>query len=110
MLNTMLNDELLTRAHVARLLGVSAHTLACWRSAGRGPAVVKFGAGRSSAVRYRRSAVERWLDDPLQAEAEAGEPWRAARRQAAAATAAEAKKSPAKKTRPAARGRRSRAR
>ena len=105
--NDTLTDELLTRTDVARLLGVSPHTLACWRSAGKGPAVVKYGAGKSAAVRYRRSAVEAWIDNPPQAEAEAGEPWRAARRQAAAAVAA---KTPTRaKTRPAARRRRSRA-
>ena len=55
------SDALLTRAEVAKLLSVAPHTLACWRSAGKGPEVVKFGTGRSAAVRYRRSAVEAWL-------------------------------------------------
>lgn len=77
-------DELLTREQVAELLGIDAHTLACWRSEGRGPALVKYGAGRSAAVRYRRSAVEAWLADPAGYERAAGEPWREQRRKAIA--------------------------
>jgi predicted DNA-binding transcriptional regulator AlpA len=87
-------DELLNRAQVAALLGITPHTLACWRSEGRGPAVVKFGAGRSAAVRYRRSSVDAWISDPIGAESAAREPWREERRRAAEqakARAAEAK-------------------
>lgn len=94
-------DELLTRDEAAALMRLSPHTLSCWRSAGKGPAVVKYGASRSAAVRYRRSDIERFLTDPARAEAEAGEPWRAARRQAAAqARAAAAGKHAKKKRRP----------
>lgn len=103
-------DELLTRDDVARMLGLSAHTLACWRSAGRGPAIVKFGAGRSAAVRYRRRDIEQWIADPLRTEAEAGEPWRAARRAAAAATRSAADDKPSGRRRRSARRRPSRAR
>jgi hypothetical protein len=78
-------DELLTREEAAALLKVRPHSLACMRSEGRGPAVVKLSAGRSGAVRYRRSDIERWLADPARIEAEAQEPWREARRQATAA-------------------------
>ena len=77
-------DELLTRDEAAALLKLEPHTLACMRSEGRGPAVVKLSACRSGAVRYRRSDIEQWLADPAAAEA-GGEPWRVARRQAAAA-------------------------
>lgn len=80
-------DELLTREQAAGLLNIDPHTLACWRSQGRGPALVKFGTGRSAAVRYRRSAIEAWLCDPASAEATAGERWREERRQAIAAKA-----------------------
>lgn len=79
------SDELLTREQVAAMLGIESHTLACWRSEGRGPALIKFGRGRSAAVRYRRSAVEAWLADPAQAEAASREGWREERRQALAA-------------------------
>lgn len=61
--NDILGDELLTREQVAKWLGLEAHTLACWRCSQKGPPMVKFGSGRSSAVRYRRSAVEAWLTD-----------------------------------------------
>jgi len=79
-------DELLNRAQVAAMLGIAEHTLACWRSEGRGPAVVKFGAGRSAAVRYRRSDVAAWIADPVACEAAAREPWREERRKAIAST------------------------
>jgi len=78
-------DALLTREQAAALLHIDPHTLACWKSQGRGPALVKFGAGRSAAVRYRRSDIERWLENPVAAEAESCEPWREARRRAIAA-------------------------
>ena len=108
--NDTLADELLTREELASEWKLKSHTLACWATQGKGPPLVKFGSGRSAAVRYRRSEALAWLNDPARAEAEAGEPWRAARRQAAArARAAAADKATAKKTRPAARRRRSRA-
>ncbi len=83
----MIEDKLLNRSQVAEMLGIAEHTLACWRSAGKGPQCVKFGTGRSAAVRYYLSAVEAWVNDPARAEAEAVEPWREARRQATAAKA-----------------------
>jgi predicted DNA-binding transcriptional regulator AlpA len=97
----MIEDKLLNRAQVAEMLGVAEHTLACWRSAGKGPQCVKFGTGRSAAVRYYLSAVEAWVNDPARAEAEAQEPWREARRQAIASrlTAAKAKAAPAPRPR-----------
>jgi len=64
-------DELLTRGEVARLLGIAEHTLACWRCSQKGPPMVKFGSGRSAAVRYRRSAIEAWLADHDEAQAQA---------------------------------------
>jgi hypothetical protein len=78
-------DVLLTRKQAAELLQLDPHTLACWKSQGRGPACVKFGAGRSAAIRYFRSEIERFLADPVAAEAESREPWREARRRAMAA-------------------------
>jgi hypothetical protein len=82
------DEVMLNRNQAAAILGVRPHTLACWRSEGRGPACVKYGAGRSAAVRYRRSDVLRFAADPVAAEAESGEPWREARRRAAAESAA----------------------
>jgi hypothetical protein len=95
--NTMA-DALLTREQAAELLNLNPHTLACWRSEGKGPPIVKFGAGRSSAVRYRRADIEQWLADPVAAEAASREPWREARRRALAAKASTvAKPAPARR-------------
>lgn len=52
-------DELLTAGDVAQTLGLSAGTLANWRSVGMGPTFVKVG-GR---VRYRASSVNTWVAD-----------------------------------------------
>ncbi len=55
----MTTDELLTPPQVARLLGVSAQTLAVWRCEDRYPLTyIKIGA----CVRYRRSDVERFIE------------------------------------------------
>jgi predicted DNA-binding transcriptional regulator AlpA len=51
--------RLVTPAELAEFLGVPAHTLAQWRSRGLGPAFVRVGR----YVRYRWSAVERWIDE-----------------------------------------------
>lgn len=109
------NDEMLNRNEAARLLNIAPHTLACWRSEGRGPAAVKYGAGRSAAVRYKRSEVLRWAADPVAVESESREPWREARRRAAAEAAAarakaEAASAKAKAPQAGKRRRRSRAR
>lgn len=58
-------DQLLKPVEVARLLNVTTKTLREWRRATprQGPAVCKLGDGRSSSVRYRRQAVETWLDE-----------------------------------------------
>ena len=53
------DGRLATPAELAEFLGVPPHTLAQWRSRGLGPAFVRVGRH----VRYRWSAVERWLDD-----------------------------------------------
>jgi excisionase family DNA binding protein len=52
-------DPLLTPDEVARWLGKPKATLYAWRSRGRGPRGIRVG----NALRYRRSEVERWLDD-----------------------------------------------
>lgn len=53
------NSELLRPAEVSREYRVSEQTLSNWRWSRRGPRFLKAG-GR---VLYRRSDVERWLDD-----------------------------------------------
>lgn len=47
----------------AALLGISPETLRGWRLTGRGPRYVKLGGGKTSRIRYRRSAIEAFLDD-----------------------------------------------
>jgi predicted DNA-binding transcriptional regulator AlpA len=54
-------DELLTTDDVALLIAVAPKTLRNWRHMGGGPPAVKLTPARGGAVRYRRSAVERWL-------------------------------------------------
>lgn len=70
--NDLLGDELLTRGEVAIMCRIAPHTLACWACAKKrkGPPMLKFGSGRSAAVRYRRSAVESWLAEQAGVEAE----------------------------------------
>jgi len=50
-------DEFLTREEAAAFLTLKAQTLAAWAVAGRGPEFCKLGR----AVRYRRSALERYV-------------------------------------------------
>lgn len=52
------SDELLDEREAAQLLGITAGTLAVWRSTGRYDLeFVKIGR----AVRYRRSALQTWM-------------------------------------------------
>jgi excisionase family DNA binding protein len=53
-------EGLLTEAEVAELLRVSERTVRRWRAAGTGPSAVRVG----KAVRYRRRAVDDWLERP----------------------------------------------
>lgn len=50
-------DELLTAREVGEILGLSAGTLANWRSLGIGPTNFKVG-GR---VRYRAASINDWI-------------------------------------------------
>lgn len=53
------DDQLLTTKECAALLAVHPVTLATWRlEAHKGPRFVKIG----SAVRYRRSDIDAWLE------------------------------------------------
>ena len=61
---TALPDRLVPRETAAEFLSVSPATLATWASAGCGPALVKLSAGRSGAVRYRISELQKFADDP----------------------------------------------
>lgn len=61
---TPLPDRLVPRETAAEFLGLSAATLATWASAGCGPKFTKLSSGRSGAVRYRLSELQRYADDP----------------------------------------------
>lgn len=52
-------DSLLDREEVARLLGISPRTLDRWHLLRKGPPRIRYGG--SGHVRYRRSAVEKWV-------------------------------------------------
>lgn len=51
-------DEVLTPSQAAKYLQMSVETLRRWRTDRRGPAY--FRAGRH--VRYRRSALDKWME------------------------------------------------
>jgi excisionase family DNA binding protein len=51
-------DRLMTITDLAEMLGVPVDTLYGWRHRGEGPAGYRIGRH----VRYRRAAVEAWLD------------------------------------------------
>lgn len=55
-------DVKLTPRQLAEELDVSTQTLANWRWAGVGPQYVKLGTARNAPIRYRRTAVDAWLD------------------------------------------------
>ena len=57
-------EKLLTPEEVAQYLNVPLRTVYAWRYAGSGPQ--GFRVGRH--VRWRRSTVERWIDEQAQAE------------------------------------------
>lgn len=54
-------DELLAPPDVADHLGVPERTLSQWRYLGKGPEYMKIGRH----IRYRKSALERWLDQQI---------------------------------------------
>jgi excisionase family DNA binding protein len=54
----MTGERLMSLAEVAELLGVPVSTLYRWRYLGEGPAGYRIGRH----VRYRRAAVEAWLE------------------------------------------------
>lgn len=53
--------ELLTPKQVQEEYGFKVSTLANWRWAGVGPEFIKT-AGRSGRIKYKRSAIEAWLN------------------------------------------------
>ncbi|SBT38661.1 transcriptional regulator, AlpA family [Micromonospora auratinigra] len=57
-------DPLLTIDELAAWLGKPKNTLYAWHSRGKGPRAIRVG----NTLRWRRSEVERWLDDHTDAE------------------------------------------
>jgi excisionase family DNA binding protein len=55
------NDKLMSLTDVSEMLGIPVHTLYRWRHKGDGP--VGYRVGRH--VRYRREAVEAWLEQQI---------------------------------------------
>ena len=56
----------LTTEQLADRWGISPQTLDNWRSQGKGPKYVKLGKGKSSAIIYRVSDVEKYERKHLQ--------------------------------------------
>jgi hypothetical protein len=55
------NPDLLTAEQAAAILKIPKGTLGIWRSRNKGPAYVKYSAGRRGSVRYTRQAILDWL-------------------------------------------------
>ncbi|WP_330330329.1 helix-turn-helix domain-containing protein [Streptomyces sp. NBC_00536] len=58
-----IRDELLSPRQVESEYGFSVQTLANWRWTEQGPDYIKTSPGRGGRIRYKRSAIERWLDE-----------------------------------------------
>lgn len=56
-----MTDELLSPKQVQIEYGFSPQTLANWRWMGMGPDYIKTTPARAGRIRYRRSAIERFL-------------------------------------------------
>jgi hypothetical protein len=57
-----MRDELLSPIQVHSEYGFSPQTLANWRWMGLGPSYIKTTPGKSGRIKYRRSAIEKYLD------------------------------------------------
>lgn len=56
-------DGLLSPKEVHAEYGFNPQTLANWRWTGIGPDYIKCSPGRGGRIKYRRSAIERWLQE-----------------------------------------------
>ncbi|MFD8446241.1 helix-turn-helix transcriptional regulator [Streptomyces globisporus] len=57
-----MSDALLTPKQVYAEYGFSTQTLANWRRTGQGPDFIKTTPGKGGRIKYRRSAIEAWLN------------------------------------------------
>lgn len=55
-------DGLLSPKQVRAEYGFSEQALAKWRWTDTGPAYIKLSEGRGGRIRYKRSAIESWLN------------------------------------------------
>lgn len=62
-MNDRMTDEFLTPKQVHADYGFSPQMLANWRWMGLGPSYIKTTPGRAGRIKYRRSAIEQWLDE-----------------------------------------------
>lgn len=63
--NTVLGDDLLSSEQAAEIMKRAPQTLANMRSKGHGPSYLKVGHWRQAPVLYRRSEIERWLNNQV---------------------------------------------
>lgn len=56
-------DPLMKEDQAAELLTVAVKTIQHWRATGAGPSYVKLGTGLRAPVRYRKSALLKFLAD-----------------------------------------------
>ncbi|MGW5530256.1 helix-turn-helix transcriptional regulator [Streptomyces xanthochromogenes] len=57
-----MTDQLLTPRQVQDEYGFSPGTLANWRWMAIGPSYIKQSPGRGGRIKYKRSAIEAWLN------------------------------------------------
>jgi len=62
MTEKVVKGELLTPKDVQADYGFSPQTLANWRWTGQGPEYIKQTPGRGGRIKYRRGAIEAWLE------------------------------------------------
>lgn len=55
-------EDLLTPQQVHENYGFTPQTLAQWRWLGRGPNYIKQTPGKGGRIKYRRAAIEQWLE------------------------------------------------
>lgn len=64
-MNSTFANELLTKKQVAQLRKQSTRTIDRDVESGRFPKGIKLGTGKSAAVRWPRSVVEKWIADRM---------------------------------------------
>lgn len=58
-----MTDPLLTPKQVFAEYGIAPQTLSNYRWAGTGPDFIKQTPGKGGRIKYRRSAIEKWLNE-----------------------------------------------